>query len=163
MKRQALNVARMRFLGAEVVPVTAGQATLKEAVKRNPIAGITYGHEDIQAPGAPVRPIALSHTTSAAHATGGYYSGNKGARASGRAGAFTARADDLTAVTYNPAGVGRLDGWVLQVGNRFSYNAHAYRRAPTLDWGADGVPPYVEFDTVENDTFARAYERARSG
>lgn len=32
MKRQALNVARMRFLGATVVPVTAGQATLKEAV-----------------------------------------------------------------------------------------------------------------------------------
>ena len=32
MKRQALNVARMEFLGAKVVPVTAGQATLKEAV-----------------------------------------------------------------------------------------------------------------------------------
>lgn len=32
MKRQALNVARMQFLGATVVPVTAGQATLKEAV-----------------------------------------------------------------------------------------------------------------------------------
>jgi len=32
MKRQALNVARMRFLGASVVSVTAGQATLKEAV-----------------------------------------------------------------------------------------------------------------------------------
>ena len=32
MARQALNVARMRFLGAKVVPVTAGQATLKEAV-----------------------------------------------------------------------------------------------------------------------------------
>ena len=32
MERQALNVARMRFLGAEVVAVTAGQATLKEAV-----------------------------------------------------------------------------------------------------------------------------------
>jgi tryptophan synthase beta chain len=32
MKRQALNVARMRFLGAKVVPVIAGQATLKEAV-----------------------------------------------------------------------------------------------------------------------------------
>lgn len=32
MKRQALNVARMRFLGAAVVPVTAGAATLKEAV-----------------------------------------------------------------------------------------------------------------------------------
>ena len=32
MERQALNVARMRFLGAEVVGVTAGQATLKEAI-----------------------------------------------------------------------------------------------------------------------------------
>ncbi len=32
MERQALNVARMRFLGSEVVPVTAGQATLKEAI-----------------------------------------------------------------------------------------------------------------------------------
>jgi tryptophan synthase beta chain len=32
MERQALNVARMRFLGAKVVAVTAGQQTLKEAV-----------------------------------------------------------------------------------------------------------------------------------
>ena len=32
MKRQSLNVARMQFLGAKVVPVTAGQATLKEAI-----------------------------------------------------------------------------------------------------------------------------------
>ena len=32
MERQALNVARMKFLGAKVVPVTAGQRTLKEAV-----------------------------------------------------------------------------------------------------------------------------------
>ncbi len=38
------------------------------AVQRNPLAGITVGHEDIQPPGAPVHPIALSHTTSAAHA-----------------------------------------------------------------------------------------------
>jgi tryptophan synthase beta chain len=32
MERQALNVARMRFLGAKVVGVTVGQATLKEAI-----------------------------------------------------------------------------------------------------------------------------------
>ncbi|SDU14983.1 tryptophan synthase beta chain [Verrucomicrobium sp. GAS474] len=32
MERQALNVIRMRALGATVVPVTAGQKTLKEAV-----------------------------------------------------------------------------------------------------------------------------------
>ena len=31
-RRQALNVYRMRLLGAEVVPVTAGTATLKDAV-----------------------------------------------------------------------------------------------------------------------------------
>src|ERR1700716_1492762 len=32
MERQALNVARMKFLGAKVVPVTAGPAPLKEAI-----------------------------------------------------------------------------------------------------------------------------------
>jgi tryptophan synthase beta chain len=32
MQRQALNVARIKFLGAEVIEVTAGQATLKEAI-----------------------------------------------------------------------------------------------------------------------------------
>jgi tryptophan synthase beta chain len=32
MERQSLNVTRMRLLGAKVVPVTAGQKTLKEAV-----------------------------------------------------------------------------------------------------------------------------------
>ena len=32
MERQAVNVARMKFLGAKVVAVTTGQATLKEAI-----------------------------------------------------------------------------------------------------------------------------------
>ena len=31
-ERQALNVARMRMLGAEVVPVAAGSRTLKDAI-----------------------------------------------------------------------------------------------------------------------------------
>ena len=31
-RRQALNVARMRLLGAEVIPVTTGSATLKDAI-----------------------------------------------------------------------------------------------------------------------------------
>ncbi|MCB1061465.1 MAG: DUF1080 domain-containing protein [Verrucomicrobiae bacterium] len=39
-----------------------------DAVKRNPFANITLGHEDIQEPGARVFPFNLSHTTSAAHA-----------------------------------------------------------------------------------------------
>ena len=31
-ERQALNVARMRLLGAEVIPVTTGSRTLKDAI-----------------------------------------------------------------------------------------------------------------------------------
>jgi long-chain fatty acid transport protein len=90
-----------------------------------------------------------------AFAGGGYFNGAKGARAAGRAGAFTAKADDLSAVAFNPAGLTHIGTTLIQVGNRFSYNAHSFTRAPTLDWGNadlnDGVPPYVEFDEVDNE------------
>jgi long-chain fatty acid transport protein len=83
----------------------------------------------------------------------GYFNGAKGARAAGRAGAFTARADDLSAVSFNPAGLSHVEGTLIQVGNRFSYNAHSYQRAPTLDWGDtdSGIPRYVEFAEVANE------------
>lgn len=47
MARQSLNVARMNFLGAKVVPVTAGQRTLKEAVNeamRDWVASVRTTH-----------------------------------------------------------------------------------------------------------------------
>jgi len=47
MERQALNVARMQFLGAKVVTVTAGQATLKEAISeamRDWVANVRTTH-----------------------------------------------------------------------------------------------------------------------
>lgn len=47
MERQSLNVARMRLMGAEVVGVTAGQATLKEAVNeamRDWVASVENTH-----------------------------------------------------------------------------------------------------------------------
>ncbi len=47
MERQALNVARMELLGAKVVPVTAGQATLKEAVNealRDWVSSVEHTH-----------------------------------------------------------------------------------------------------------------------
>src|SRR5210317_2221682 len=47
MERQALNVARMELLGAEVRAVTAGQATLKEAVSeamRDWVASVDHTH-----------------------------------------------------------------------------------------------------------------------
>lgn len=99
--------------------------------------------------------------SNAAHAgDGGYFSGTKGARAAGRGGAFTAKADDLSAVSLNPAGLARIGTTMIQVGNRFSHNAHSFTRAPTLDWGnpRGGVPPYVEFDTVHNATPWQALE-----
>jgi len=87
-----------------------------------------------------------------ARADGGYYGGALGARAAGRAGAFVARADDPTAVHYNPAGLALLGGTAIMVGNRYSYNGISYTRAPTLDWGnaAGGVAPTVTFDQVSN-------------
>jgi tryptophan synthase beta chain len=47
MERQALNVVRMRLMGAEVRAVTAGQATLKEAVNeamRDWVASVDHTH-----------------------------------------------------------------------------------------------------------------------
>jgi tryptophan synthase beta chain len=46
-KRQALNVARMRILGAEVVPVTSGSRTLKDAINeafRDWVANVDRTH-----------------------------------------------------------------------------------------------------------------------
>ena len=96
--------------------------------------------------------IAATGFTRPAHASGGYFTGSKGARATGRAGAFVAKADDLMAVQFNPAGLAKLDGTLLQIGNRFSYNAFSYTRASTLDYGnvMNGVAPLVQFSQVSN-------------
>jgi long-chain fatty acid transport protein len=91
---------------------------------------------------------------SGARADGGYYSGVKGAVASGRGGAFVAKADDVSAVELNPAGLTHIGTTIIQIGNRFSYNQHSFTRNPTLDWGvpAGTTPPYVEFPEVRNQT-----------
>ena len=46
-RRQALNVARMRLLGAEVIPVTAGSRTLKDAINeamRDWVTNVDHTH-----------------------------------------------------------------------------------------------------------------------
>ncbi|HTV18343.1 MAG TPA: outer membrane protein transport protein [Polyangiaceae bacterium] len=93
----------------------------------------------------------VSSASSTLHA-GGYFPGTYGARSLGRAGAFSVKADDLSAATWNPAGLARIEGTLLQLGNRFGYNALSFTRAPTLDWGNlnGGVPPFVEFSEVDN-------------
>ena len=82
----------------------------------------------------------------------GYFDGTKGARASGRAGAFTARADDLSALQVNPAGLRHVQGTLIQVGDRFSHNAYGYTRDATRDVSQtqNGVAPLVAFDEVDN-------------
>lgn len=96
--------------------------------------------------------LATLFATASPTLAAGYFSGAKGARAAGRGGAFTAKADDVTAVAHNPAGLTHIDTTMIQVGNRFSYNANVFQRAPTLDWGnpVGGVPPLVSFEEVRN-------------
>ena len=105
----------------------------------------------IAAPAAALT-LALALAPCAARADGGYYTGALGAAAAGRGGAFTAKADDLTAVAYNPAGLAKIGGTIIQIGNRLSYNASAYTRASTQDWGNPqaGVAPIVSFAEVRN-------------
>ncbi len=105
----------------------------------------------IRRPGALTAFAAVLALATTAQAQG-YYSGTKSARAAGRAGAFTAKADDLSAVEYNPAGLARLSGWTLQLGNRFSYNMVSFERASTEDWGntSGGVPATATFPRVDN-------------
>jgi tryptophan synthase beta chain len=55
-ERQALNVSRMRMLGAEVVPVTVGSRTLKDAMNeafRNWVSTVDYTHYCIGSVGGP--------------------------------------------------------------------------------------------------------------
>jgi tryptophan synthase beta chain len=55
-QRQALNVARMRLLGAEVVPVTSGSRTLKDAMNeafRDWVAAVDTTHYMIGSVGGP--------------------------------------------------------------------------------------------------------------
>jgi long-subunit fatty acid transport protein len=89
--------------------------------------------------------------TSVAFAEGGYFSGTLGAPAAGRAGAFAAKADDLSAVYHNPAGLANVESTLFEVGNQISYNAYSYTRATTVDYG-HANPTSGEFPTV---TFAK--------
>ena len=97
--------------------------------------------------------VGAALTARTAFAEGGYFGGQNGARAAGRSGAFAARADDLGAMMFNPAGLADLDGTLIQVANQLSYNAYTYTRAPTVDYAhvqSDGSSPTVTFAPVRN-------------
>lgn len=79
----------------------------------------------------------------------GLFAGSKGARVAGRGGAYSAKADDLAAVEYNPAGLTHLGTTTIQVSNRFSYNMSRYQREAAFE-NTDGTGEYVVFQEVKN-------------
>ncbi len=89
---------------------------------------------------------------------GGMTVGDLGTQAEGRAGAFAAKSDDLTAIEYNPAGLTLIGGTQFYLSNRFGYAIERFTRAPTRDADPeistrdDGVRSgqLVTFDRVEN-------------
>lgn len=74
--------------------------------------------------------VSLISTTALA---GGYFVGPIGGQAVGRGGAFVAKANDLSAAYYNPAGFALMKGTRLQLDNKFSYNDIQFQREPIRD------------------------------
>ena len=65
---------------------------------------------------------------------GGFQVQQQGAKASGRAGAFAAQADDASATFYNPASVGRFEGWSAYLGATARFQGDT-----TLDVAGNGT------------------------
>ena len=83
---------------------------------------------------------------------GGISVGDQGAVAAGRSGAFVAKADDASAMEYNPAGLTALKGWQIYLSNRFGYDNQKFKRAALWDY-TDSMagPQYRTFSTVSNE------------
>lgn len=69
---------------------------------------------------------------------GGYEYPDHGTLALGRGGAFTARADDPSAILYNPGGLGRLEGTHILLGGNVQFEQVSFQRQVwdprTLSW-----------------------------
>lgn len=88
------------------------------------------------------------HAVSASNATaGGMTVGDLGPHAEGRGGAFTAKADDLSAVEYNPAALTGIGGTQFYLSNRFGYAAEDFKRQTT----EDSLGDEISFSSVSNE------------
>src|SRR5215813_2954444 len=82
---------------------------------------------------------------------GGYYASDLGAVAGARGGAFTARADDLTAVWYNPAGLADgTHGWRLLVDAAAFFSKGDFLRTCPPPDGCGPSAPAQTFNTISN-------------
>jgi len=97
-------------------------------------------------PRAAVVALAAALAAPAAASASGFFRFQHGGRATGQAGAFTARADDPAAIFYNPAAITRLDGLQLLGGLDFNNATDEYESATAGSIAADHTiqfPPAV--------------------
>jgi long-chain fatty acid transport protein len=94
---------------------------------------------------------ALSATPGTAHA-GGFEEPGIGAEAMGRGGAFTAKADDGSALEYNIAGFAQQRGTRLTIEGRFSIPNISFQRAGNYPGTASASQPYngMPYPTVHD-------------
>jgi long-chain fatty acid transport protein len=90
--------------------------------------------------------VALWLCSGAASASG-FYFGDNGAKAMMQGGAFTAQADDLTAIQYNPAGLAQLEGGSFLVDAQLLNHQVSFLRQ---DPGFDPANPSTVVNTVDN-------------
>ena len=84
-----------------------------------------------------------------------------GARATGQVGALTARADDASAVTYNPAGITELDGAAVLAGIDLLMPSDEYE---ALIFTIQGRPGATTFETeADSETLPSVYLTWRPG
>jgi long-chain fatty acid transport protein len=88
---------------------------------------------------------ALAVATSAQ--ASGFYFGDNGSKALLQGGAFTAQADDLTAIMYNPAGLAQLDGVQFAIDAQLINHDTSFKRQ---DPGFDPNNPSALPNTVTN-------------
>ncbi|MFO0595605.1 MAG: outer membrane protein transport protein [Myxococcaceae bacterium] len=79
----------------------------------------------------------------------GFYFGDNGAKAMVQGGAFTAQADDLTAMQHNPAGLAQQQGFSFLADFRFLRHQVTYSRQ---DPGFDPANPSALINTVSSQT-----------
>lgn len=93
--------------------------------------------------------LALAPTAQA----GGLFIPGTGPQAGGRAGAFVAKADDPSALAYNPAGFAKQDGWVVQVGANFVSYDLTFARAGVYQSPAGESTPYdgQSYEPISNE------------
>ena len=78
---------------------------------------------------------------------GGMTIGDLGAHAEGRSGAFAAKADDLSAIEYNPSGLTSIGSTQIYLSNRFGYAVEEFSRQTATNTVGDEIL----FDSVANE------------